>query len=146
MTDHVSPEKRTQMMRAVGSTDTSPELRLRRALWAKGLRYGVNRKLESVRVDIVFSGVNLAVFVDGCFWHGCPEHYGLPKTNSAFWAAKVERNQERDRRNDRDLTRAGWTVLRFWECEVKRNVHRAVAVVERLVRLPAAGQARTNDP
>ena len=120
------------MMRAVGSTDTSPELRLRRALWAEGLRYRVNKKLESVHVDVVFLGARLAVFVDGCFWHGCPEHYRLPKTNSSFWAAKVERNQSRDRRNDRELARAGWTVLRFWECEVKRSVDHVVTVIKKI--------------
>lgn len=136
MIDHVSPEKRSDIMRTVGSSDTTPELCLRRALWAEGLRYRVNKKLAGVRVDIVFPIAKLAVFVDGCFWHGCPEHYGLPKTNSGFWDAKVKRNQERDQRNNYELDEAGWRVLRFWECEVKRHVDHPVAIIKRAVHPP----------
>ena len=134
MTDHVSPEKRSQIMRAVRSTDTAPELRLRRALWAKGLRYRVNRRVERVRPDIVFLGSGLAVFVDGCFWHGCPDHYCTPKTKQEYWDAKIRTNQERDRRNDRELREAGWRVARFWECEVNKDLKRVVSVIKHHLR------------
>ena len=100
--------------------DTKPELRLRRAVHAMGLRYRVStRPMKSVRrtADLVFSKTKIAVFVDGCFWHGCPEHHTVSKTNAAFWAEKVEANRRRDRETDALLTQAGWLVLRFWEHE-----------------------------
>src|SRR5829696_7027401 len=86
-------------MRANRGRDTGPELALRRALHARGLRYFVNRRpVSSLRrtADLVFPRVKVAVFVDGCFWHGCPKHHTPAKTNSDFWANKVERNRERD--------------------------------------------------
>ena len=79
-----------------------------------------------VRPDFVFSARRLAVFVDGCFWHGCPRHGTRPRGNAAFWRAKFRRNQERDRRNSRHLRRAGWKVLRLWEHELKPKARRAL--------------------
>ncbi len=69
------------------------------------------------RADIVFPRKKIAIFVDGCFWHGCPEHFTVAKTNAEYWAAKVETNRTRDRDTDRLLTAAGWTVMRIWEHE-----------------------------
>ncbi|WP_425517113.1 very short patch repair endonuclease [Miltoncostaea marina] len=105
-------------MQANRGRDTAPELRLRSAVHALGLRYRVDtRPLASLRrtADLVFRGPRIAVFVDGCFWHGCPEHYSAPATNESFWAEKVAANVARDRDTDRALREAGWTVLRFWE-------------------------------
>lgn len=102
------------------SRDTEPELALRRALHRRGLRYRVNEAPEPgvrSRADVLFRRDRLAVFVDGCFWHRCPIHATAPKANAAYWMAKFERNVSRDRRNDRDLAAAGWTVLRIWEHE-----------------------------
>jgi DNA mismatch endonuclease (patch repair protein) len=86
-----------------------------------GLRYRVDYPIpvhgRRPRVDIVFTRQRLAVFVDGCFWHGCPSHGGRPKQNSGYWTAKIARNQERDIEQSERLTAAGWTVLRFWEHE-----------------------------
>ena len=98
--------------------DTKPELALRRAVHAKGLRYFVNRRpVKTVRrtADLVFPRVRLAVFLDGCFWHGCPVHHVAAKTNAEFWAEKIRRNRERDRETDGLLVANGWTVLRIWE-------------------------------
>lgn len=98
--------------------DTAPELRLRSAVHRLGLRYRVDqRPLPTVRrrADLTFRTARVAVFLDGCFWHGCPEHYTAPHANGAFWAEKVRRNVQRDRETDRVLTDAGWRVLRFWE-------------------------------
>jgi DNA mismatch endonuclease (patch repair protein) len=93
---------------------------LRRELHRRGLRYRVNvppiRGLRC-RADIVFSNRRVAVFVDGCFWHSCPEHGTTPVTNQSYWCAKLARNLERDRANDRALAEAGWTVVRVWEHE-----------------------------
>lgn len=88
------------------------------------------------RADIVFPRLKLAVFVDGCFWHGCPMHGTLPKkTNRAWWKAKIEGNQRRDEDTNRQLTDAGWTVLRFWEHEAAEDAARTVlATVSRLRR------------
>lgn len=100
--------------------DTAPELALRRELHALGLRYRVTYPVPGQRrrtIDVAFTKVRLAVFVDGCFWHGCPEHGTQPRTNSSWWQQKLAANTARDRDTDRLLREAGWTVLRFWEHE-----------------------------
>lgn len=105
-------------MRANRGRDTGPELALRRAIHARGLRYFVNRRpVSRVRrtADLVFPRARLAVFVDGCFWHGCPVHHTVAKANADFWADKVTRNRERDAETNRLLADEGWTVLRIWE-------------------------------
>lgn len=108
-------------MRANRGVNSVPERRLRTLLHARGLRYRINLRLKvngvAVRPDIVFTRSQVAVFVDGCFWHGCPEHMSWPKSNREFWRAKVERTQERDREQDCALKDAGWTVVRIWEHE-----------------------------
>lgn len=107
-------------MKANRRRDTSPELELRRALHAAGLRFRVDVPLpfdKRRRADVVFPRQKVAIFVDGCFWHRCPEHYTSPKANSAFWAEKAARNVERDRDTNQRLEALGWTVLRFWEHE-----------------------------
>jgi DNA mismatch endonuclease (patch repair protein) len=100
--------------------DTAPELAVRRAAHRLGLRYRVGvRPIRSVRrtADMAFPKEKVAVYVDGCFWHGCPIHYVEPKTNVDYWATKIVTNTERDRETDRTMTSAGWLVLRFWEHE-----------------------------
>lgn len=102
------------------SRDTLPELRLRSELHRRGLRFRVSRRpVAGVRrsADIVFAKHRLAVFVDGCFWHGCPEHYKAPKQNLDYWSSKIEGNQIRDANTAEQLAVAGWTVLRVWEHE-----------------------------
>lgn len=97
--------------------DTGPELAVRRAVHALGLRYRVDtRPVPSLnrRADLVFTRCKVAVFVDGCFWHGCSVHHTVSRTNSEFWAMKVATNKARDAETDRLLTEAGWTVLRLW--------------------------------
>jgi DNA mismatch endonuclease (patch repair protein) len=97
---------------------TRPEAALRRALHGRGLRFRLHRKLlPHLRrtADIVFGPSRVAVFVDGCFWHGCPEHYVPPRSNAGYWNPKIERNRERDRETARLLSDAGWLVVRVWE-------------------------------
>lgn len=104
--------------------DTKPELRLRSALHARGLRYFVDRApVDGIRrrADILFPRKKIAVFVDGCFWHGCPDHFTVSKTNPDYWAAKVEVNRRRDRETDALLEDLGWQVIRVWEHEDVRN-------------------------
>jgi DNA mismatch endonuclease (patch repair protein) len=100
--------------------DTEPELALRRAVHALGLRYRVSaRPLASVRrtADLVFTTAKVAVFLDGCFWHGCPTHHTVAVTNARFWADKVDANRARDRDTDSLLLAAGWASVRIWEHE-----------------------------
>jgi DNA mismatch endonuclease (patch repair protein) len=102
------------------SRDTDVELSLRRTLHAAGLRYRVHRRpVKGVRreADVVFGPAKVAVFVDGCFWHGCPEHATWPKSNAEFWQKKIEGNRRRDRDTDQRLVEAGWVALRVWEHE-----------------------------
>ena len=107
-------------MRANKGRDTKPELAVRRLVHASGLRYRVNatpaKELRRT-ADLLFRPSRVAVFIDGCYWHGCPEHYTAPKANGGFWANKVARNRERDAETTLVLEERGWEVLRFWEHE-----------------------------
>lgn len=100
--------------------DTTPEMLLRRELHRRGLRYRIEYPLPGMRrrrADIAFTRAKVAVFVDGCFWHACPEHGTSPANNGAWWADKLRRNMERDRETDTHLAAQGWTVIRVWEHE-----------------------------
>jgi DNA mismatch endonuclease (patch repair protein) len=102
------------------SRNTQVEVALRKALHAAGLRYRVHRRpVPGVRreADIVFIGAKVAVFVDGCFWHGCPDHATWPKNNAQFWRDKIESNRRRDTDTDARLAEAGWLAVRVWEHE-----------------------------
>ncbi|MEV6360214.1 very short patch repair endonuclease [Nocardia asteroides] len=108
------------VMRANRGRDTSPELQLRALLFENGLRYRVSvRPISKLRrtADIVFPRARVAVFVDGCYWHGCPDHYRPSTKNSEFWATKIDSNRLRDEDTNRALAEAGWTVVRCWEHE-----------------------------
>lgn len=108
-------------MRANRRTDTKPEMALRRALHRQGLRYRKDYRLDlegtRVRPDIAFTARRVAVFVDGCFWHVCPQHGRDPAVNESYWSPKLRRNVERDRAADAALAGAGWRVVRVWEHE-----------------------------
>ncbi|WP_420371967.1 very short patch repair endonuclease [Mycolicibacterium smegmatis] len=100
--------------------DTQPEVRVRQILHARGIRFRVDARPESdlrCKADILWRSLRLAVFVDGCFWHGCPEHTTRPRANAEWWAQKLDANVTRDRRTDSALAARGWVVLRFWEHE-----------------------------
>ncbi|MGH3452764.1 MAG: very short patch repair endonuclease [Nocardioidaceae bacterium] len=117
-------------MRGNRSRDTSPELAVRRLVHAAGLRYLVDaRPLPELnrRADLVFRGPRIAVLIDGCFWHGCPEHHTVAQRNAEFWATKVAGNIARDRDTDERLSAAGWTVLRFWEHQPPGQVAAIIA-------------------
>nr|WP_024756361.1 very short patch repair endonuclease [Streptomyces exfoliatus] len=114
------------------SRDTGVELALRRILHASGLRYRVHRRpLKGVRreADIIFGPAKVAVFVDGCFWHACPEHATWPKRNSEFWRTKIEKNRTRDANTDARLEAAGWVSVRVWEHEAADEAAARVAAI-----------------
>jgi len=118
-------------MSRIRGKNTKPELYLRKELWARGLRYRLKSNLIG-KPDIVFPGKHLAIFVDGCFWHGCPEHSQMPKSNQPFWTDKLTKNKLRDQTVNSLLREQGWIVLRFWEHEVKRALPECV---DRVVKI-----------
>lgn len=127
-------------MRNVRRRDTPAELALRRELHRLGVRYRVDvRPLKDVprRADVVFRRSRVAVFVDGCFWHSCPDHGHVPKTHTEWWAAKLEATRRRDVDTVATLQRAGWVVVRMWEHEDVRDVARRIYGLVRS-RLPSA--------
>lgn len=137
----VSPAVRRNMQANRGR-DTSPELAIRRRLHAMGLRYRVATPLpfdRRRRADIFFSRAGLYVFIDGCYWHHCPEHFVQPKTNVGFWRAKIEGNAVRDTDTTARLESLGYEVLRFWEHddpEIVAEVIRERYVARRIQRHP----------
>src|SRR5262249_14274935 len=133
------------VMQGNRSRDTKPELALRSAVHALGLRYRVStRPLTDVRLtaDLVFRVAKVAVFMDGCFWHGCPEHGTWVATNSTYWADKISRNQQRDVRINDLLTKAGWLVVRIWEHEPPQEAALHIAAVVRDRRSQSANASR----
>ncbi len=124
-----SSEQARRAMRANRSRDTQLELAVRRMLHAQGLRYRVDfRPIGNIRrkADIVFTRYRIAVFLDGCFWHGCECHFVMPKANAAYWEGKITRNQDRDAETNRLLEVAGWTVLRYWEHQSPEEIAAAI--------------------
>lgn len=126
--------------------DTAPEMLIRKEAHRRGLRYRVDKAIPGMprrRADMIFAGAKVVVFVDGCFWHSCPEHTSIPRANREWWVAKLEANQVRDRATDAHLHDLGWTVLRFWEHEDPLT---AVDAMEKAVRaqrgLPCADGAQ----
>lgn len=124
MADKFSPEKRSKIMAKIRGV-TAPERTLRAMLVQKGISgFRVSEKVEGIKSDLVFSASHLVIFVDGCFWHGCPHCYVEPKSNVEFWRLKIQRNRTRDKRQTNYLKKTGWKVLRIWECQLKKYPHR----------------------
>ncbi len=133
--DKLSAEQRHKNMAAIHSKDTKPEMIVRRGLWSRGFRYRLNHKRLPGRPDIVLRKYRTCIFVNGCFWHGHKVMFDggsvmedeiensaccrIPKTNRAFWVAKIRRNKERDREKQQKLARMGWHCITVWECELK---------------------------
>jgi len=118
-------------MRAIKRRDTKPEWQIRCRLHKEGRRYRVDFPIRTeaglVRPDIAFTRARLAIFIDGCYWHGCPEHGRVPKVNADYWKPKLARNTERDRITSAALEEGGWSVLRFWEHEDPEAVVQEIA-------------------
>ncbi len=124
-------------MRRIKNAHTEPEKLLRAALTRAGYRYRLQFKTPGGKADLVILKPRFALFIDGCFWHGCPEHYVHPRTRHEFWDSKLRENVERDRRQTRALKAAGWSGLRVWEHEVREDVD---ALVARIIRLLSGGR------
>jgi DNA mismatch endonuclease, patch repair protein len=124
--DFLSPIERSERMSRIRSTNTDPELVVRRFLHGKGLRYRLHKKDLPGRPDLVFPKYNAVVFVQGCFWHAHTCQKGrIPSTRPSFWRLKFEANKKRDRRNARVLARLGWRVICVWECQLSGASRRA---------------------
>lgn len=135
-----SPSVRARMSTA-RRRDTKPELDVRRILHARGLRYRVNYPAPGLprrTIDIAFTRSKVAVFLDGCFWHGCPEHATLPRANSGWWLVKLRQNVDRDANTNHVLELAGWRVLRYWE-------HEAAPVIAAEIRAVIHEHQRTGE-
>lgn len=130
--DIFTKEKRSQIMSRIRSKDTGPEMTLRRVLWSSGLRYRVNYNIPG-KPDIVFVNKRIVVFVDGCFWHGCPTHSRIPKTNKQFWEEKIKRNIKRDKKANDVLSSKGWTVLRFWEHDINQDLRNTIKKIRKKI-------------
>ena len=112
--------------------NTKPELKLRKALYADGIRgYRLNWKKVPGRPDIAFPGRKISIFINGCYWHRCPYcELSLPKTNTDFWREKFEKNIKRDKKKEKELLDLGWIVLVFWECKIKTNIKDCINKIE----------------
>ncbi|MEZ5937520.1 MAG: DNA mismatch endonuclease Vsr [Hyphomonadaceae bacterium] len=139
MADVFDPETRSRVMRAVQSRNTTPELRVRKAAHALGLRFRLHRSDLPGSPDLVFPSRRVVVFVHGCFWHGhtCPRGARTPETNRDYWLAKIARNRKRDRAAIRALEKLGWRVVVVWECQTRdadklsRRLSRSVGRIPR---------------
>ncbi len=137
MADSVSPERRSEIMSKIRGKDTGPEIKERRLIHRMGYRYPLHASRLPGRPDLVFPRHRLVVFIDGCFWHGCPAHYTVPGTRPEFWADKVRSNVNGDRKNTIELERKGWRVIRIWEHSVKKDPER---VAGRICSLLSTGK------
>lgn len=127
---HPSSEQARRRMKAQGHRDTAPEVAIRSAVHRRGLRFWVDRRpLPTLRrrADLVFPRAKVAVYVDGCFWHGCPVHGTWPKSNADWWRNKIKNNRLRDADTNRELAAAGWMVIRVWEHEDLEEAADAIA-------------------
>jgi DNA mismatch endonuclease (patch repair protein) len=140
-----SPQVSAQMSRHP-SKDTGPEVALRRILHARGLRYRVHLHVPGLprrTIDIAFPRAKVAVFIDGCFWHGCPEHGTLPRSNRDWWRQKLDGNRRRDEETAEHLARLGWHVMRFWSHDDLTQAADAVTVQVPRVQAGSTGRVGT---
>lgn len=134
MTDVFSKKKRSEIMSHVRNRDTRPELVLRKALYQAGIRGYRVRTTVKGHPDIVFPRSRVAIFVDGCFWHGCTRCRNIPSTNLQFWQRKIQANRERDKFINQTLQNQGWTVLRFWEHDIKDDLPECIDKVRKALQ------------
>ena len=129
--DNVSKRKRSNIMKTVRAKDTKLEKRFRKALRALKQKFTTNDKHLTGKPDIVFSKQKIVIFIDSCFWHGCPLHCRKPKSNKSYWHSKILRNKKRDKSVSKQLKRRGWKVLRFWEHSINSDLKGCVNKVLR---------------
>lgn len=131
MADDLTPEQRRRNMQAIRSKDTTIELRLRKALWERGVRYRKNYKKLIGKPDIAITKYKIAVFCDSDYWHGYDweNRNQRIKSNRDYWVPKIERNMERDREVTASLQNEGWLVLRFWEWQIRKHLDECIGAI-----------------
>jgi DNA mismatch endonuclease, patch repair protein len=130
MTDVLTPEQRKFNMSRIKGKNTGPEKKLRKLLWSRGIRgYRIHYKLPG-KPDIVFIKKKIAIFIDGCFWHKCPDCFRAPETRKEFWMKKIQSNIVRDKKVNDRLKIDGWTVIRIWEHEIKKEPEKIVSIIK----------------
>lgn len=131
MADDLTPEQRRRNMQAIRSKDTTIELRMRKALWERGIRYRKNYKKLIGKPDIAITKYRIAVFCDSDYWHGYDweNRNQRIKSNRDYWVPKIERNMERDREVTETLQNDGWLVLRFWEWQIRKHLEECVETI-----------------
>lgn len=133
MVDVFTETKRSEVMSRIRSKNTKLELSFRKTLWSKGFRYRIHSKNLPGKPDIVFATAKIAVFIDGCFWHGCPRCFHMPQSNREYWRRKIQYNTHRDKLNHKALRIGGWRVVRFWEHELKQSQDNCAEKVARIL-------------
>jgi DNA mismatch endonuclease, patch repair protein len=135
MADKVSKEIRSHIMSKV-QRNSKPEQILRKALFRRGYRYSLKHRFKELnfRPDMVMISRKACIFVDGCFWHRCPRCFRAPRSNKRYWGPKIARNVERDREQDIYLKKHGWTVIRVWEHELRRDLEKSLKKIERKIQ------------
>jgi len=127
---------RSQQMSRIRDRDSRPERVLRRLLWSRGHRYRLQFRTPAGRADIALPSRQVAIFIDGCFWHGCPLHYVRPRGRAEFWASKLAQNVDRDIRQTKQLEDSGWLAIRLWEHEILEDPFGSVDVIEKVLSGP----------
>ena len=136
MTDVLTQEQRKFNMSRIQGKNTGPEVKLRKLLYSKGIRgYRIHYKLPG-KPDIVFTKKKIAIFIDGCFWHKCPVCFQEPETRKEFWMKKIQSNIDRDKKVDEKLKNDGWTVIRIWEHEIRKEPENAVKKIITSLMIP----------
>jgi len=133
MADTVSREKRSETMKAIRSTNTGFEMSFRMLLCTAGLKFSTQNNLPG-KPDLIFRRARVAVFLDSCFWHGCRWHCRMPKSNSAYWNEKIDRNRRRDRAIRDDYRKTEWAMARIWEHSIKTNPQQCIDRLRVLVQ------------
>ena len=135
--DRITPQQRSKIMRAIRSSNTKDEVRLAKALWHLGYRYRKNNRTVFGRPDLTFKKLKIAIFVDSEFFHGkdWEAQKNRVKTNTEFWQNKIERNRQRDLEVNQYLTEQGWTVIRFWSNEIKKNLEDCIGKIQTEIAL-----------
>ncbi|HAC14604.1 MAG TPA: very short patch repair endonuclease [Bacteroidetes bacterium] len=135
MTDVLTSEQRKKNMSHILGKNTGPEIKLRKLLWSNNIRgYRIHYNLPG-KPDIVFTKKKIAIFIDGCFWHKCPVDFQEPETRKEFWMKKINSNVERDQKNTRQLQDDNWTVMRFWEHDVRKNPAEIVKTIKETLNI-----------
>lgn len=134
MPEKIPKEKRSEIMKAVKSYDSKIEVTFRKSLWKFGFRYRKNAGSYFGKPDIVLKKHKTVIFIDSCFWHGCPEHLRMPSSNRDYWVKKIEKNKNRDLQVNKHYHDRGWAVLRIWEHDLVRDLEGTVRNATNLIK------------